>query len=217
MTNGYQGVGYALLGMFVLLWGCGSEGNGGDMEMGGDQPQSVGQPASGGAAMPTSSQQSQIPTPAGSHMNGMASADEPKTPPPKAPPPKQKPDETDDGTIEVAGEWIVEDDVPSGANDSIIGDTKTVSNVKWDRIAIVAFDNEANFAVLQSGENDPLNPGLFNRVEWTQPDGELVDICHVAQGLMTLEEARQWSVNADSNDLNTGCNGFPWTRWIKVD
>ena len=45
---------------------------------------------------------------------------------------------------------LVEDDVPSGANDSIITDTKMVTDTEWDSIAIVFFDNIMNFAVIQS-------------------------------------------------------------------
>ncbi len=84
----------------------------------------------------------------------------------------------------------------------------------WDAAAVVEWDNEGNWAVLQNPEDDPWNPGKFSKVVWTDVDGETFWMCTVAFGLDSADDAVAAEDVSDAGDPATGgCSDFPWTRF----
>lgn len=119
-------------------------------------------------------------------------------------------------TIEIIGEYndsfggmlIVTSDQWIGVYDDGMG------NAIESASALISFDNDQNYAVVQSPPDDAFTPNLFARQVWTTPadDGSFF-YCTAAFGLESAQAARDAEGMADDTDPATGgCGGaFPWT------
>ncbi|MEE2787743.1 MAG: hypothetical protein VX589_10420 [Myxococcota bacterium] len=123
---------------------------------------------------------------------------------------------TGQGPLTMIGTWVVEDQIPMGANDVTLEDQTLITAERWDQLVIVFYDNESSYAVLQSGDNDPFNAGLFNRVDWIFDGENRAYICHLAQGLASVDAASALSAVAARADLGRGCQGFPWKSMVRI-
>ena len=109
----------------------------------------------------------------------------------------------DSGDLEVLGTF-----------DTSFGSEETVTAEAWGSAAIVAFDNDANFAITQNAEDAEFSPSAFNKLVWTEPatDGSFY-YCTVDFGLETQAAAEASEKTADDSDPdNSGCGGFSWTK-----
>ena len=109
-----------------------------------------------------------------------------------------------DQTFELAGLW----------NDNY-GSWTIVDDSAWGADAVRQFDNDANWAIIQSPEDNEYTPNQYSKVVWLDPDADGVWwMCTAALGLDTLDEAIAAENASDEHDLEmAGCNGFPWTRY----
>jgi hypothetical protein len=115
--------------------------------------------------------------------------------------------------IEIAGTW-------KNADPEAFEETDIIDSVSWTTdygagpyvIPIVEYSNSENYAIRQTPEDSEYDPGLFDRVVWTEIDGDHFAYCTPDHGIQTLEEARESSTPVDADDLDAGCDGFPWTQ-----
>ncbi len=109
--------------------------------------------------------------------------------------------------IEVEGTWDTQFDT-----------TEVIDEFEWNSVPIIEFNNDDNYAILQSPEDDMFTPNQFSRLVWTEPAGDVFYYCTVDFGLDTLEEAQNSTSTADDTDPETGgCGGaFPWTKMTRV-
>lgn len=117
--------------------------------------------------------------------------------------PDVEPDATP-GPLEVIGEYDTDWGGFVRVTDSSIG-------LQWYRedVAITAYDNDNDWIVGQNSSDDPWNPDLWSRFDYSvTEDGVLW--CQTAFGAES-EEAAAATEAADSSDPATGCGGFPWT------
>ena len=99
---------------------------------------------------------------------------------------------------------------------------ETITEDSWDNgysvLAVSSYDNEANWAVVQSPADDEYTPNQYSKYVWTEPDAGVAHYCTVSFGLVTLEEAEASEDNSDSSaPLDGGCNGFAWTQLTLSD
>ncbi len=91
--------------------------------------------------------------------------------------------------------------------------TDIVTVDKWNKAAIVEFDNTTNTAITQEASDAEYNPGKFSRVVWTDIADGVFHYCIVVFGQESAEAAANSQEEADASDLNgEGCGGFPWTQ-----
>lgn len=109
-------------------------------------------------------------------------------------------------TLEVIGEWSTN----FGSDENITAET-------WGSYQeVVDFDNVANIAITQNFEDADFDPGLFNRIVWTDIQNDEFHYCTVAFGLASEEEAQNSDAMADATDLDgEGCGGFSWTKMTR--
>jgi hypothetical protein len=84
---------------------------------------------------------------------------------------------------------------------------------------LLSFSNEDNWAVYQNDCDNDYSPGLYSRFDWTSVDsgaagaagaGSTLSFCQTGYDQPTPRAATDLSP-ADAGDLETGCNGFPWS------
>lgn len=97
------------------------------------------------------------------------------------------------------------------------GARHTVTATVWRRpegeLALVAWENERSYAVLQNPADHPTDPGRHRRVEWVLAEGDRTFFCDVVAGLATAAGAYTSTRTADRSDpLAGGCNDGPWGR-----
>jgi hypothetical protein len=97
------------------------------------------------------------------------------------------------------------------------GGTETFTEDAWDSgfgvVAISSYDNDANWVVMQSPEDDEYTPNQYSKTVWLEEEEGVVYTCTVSYGLETLEEAEEAEDTSDATDpLNVGCKGFGWTQ-----
>lgn len=112
------------------------------------------------------------------------------------------PDVAPGDPIELVGSWATE-----------FGE-ETISATRWDGFclqAIDSFDNTANVAILATTGGEGCGAG-FSRVVWKDIAADAFDYCTTTYGATTAEAAASAPVNAISDDLETGCGGFPWSH-----
>ena len=95
--------------------------------------------------------------------------------------------------------------------------TETITEESWDNgysvVSVSSYDNDANWIVVQSPEDDEYTPNQYSKYVWTEEDAGVVYYCTVSYGLATLEEAEASEDNSDASaPLDGGCNGFAWTE-----
>ena len=106
--------------------------------------------------------------------------------------------------FELVGVW--------GSN---FGTTLAITETMWGAQSIVAFDNDANFAITQNPADDPWNPSKFSKLVWTEPSGGTLHYCSVDFGKDTAEAAMATTNTADpANPGASGCGGFAWTMLV---
>ncbi len=106
---------------------------------------------------------------------------------------------TSGGDLEVEGSWTGD-----------FGD-ETISAEAWNGTAIIEFDNDENRAITQNADDAEYGPSQFNVIVWTEPADGSFAYCTVDYGLETLDAAHASTKTADANDLEAGCDGFPWS------
>lgn len=105
-------------------------------------------------------------------------------------------------SFELAGTWS------SGFGD------ETISDTRWDGFCtqkITRFSNEDNVAILETDGGEGCGGG-FSRVVWNDIVGDAFDYCTTAFGEPSAADAEAAPQSAISDDLATGCGGFPWSR-----
>ncbi len=109
-------------------------------------------------------------------------------------------------SLEVVGEW-----------DTNFGTSETITETTWgDFQNVVFFDNDANVAVTQNAEDADFDPGLFNRIEWTEIEADVFYYCTATFGEESEQAALEASATVDSSDLEgAGCGGFSWTMMTR--
>ena len=107
-------------------------------------------------------------------------------------------------TFELEGDWSTN-----------YGESYAITGEAWGAYSVLAYDNEANWAVTQYPEDDEWNPNRFAKQVWTEIDGEgFFHHCTVIFAAETYEEALDAENTADDSDLEgAGCGGFPWTHY----
>ena len=103
--------------------------------------------------------------------------------------------------IELVGVWS------SGFGD------ETITATNWDGFciqAIVRFDNDENVAILETISGQDCLKG-FSRVVWNDIVDDTFDYCTTTYAAVTADDAANAEVVNFSNDLMTGCGGFPWS------
>lgn len=106
------------------------------------------------------------------------------------------------GGLEIAGVWA-----------SNFGSEEVITEAGFNAADIREYDNDQNIALTQNPADAEFNPGLFNRIVWTEPTGDTFHYCFTDFGLDSLEAARAADTEADASDPDAGgCGGFPWTR-----
>lgn len=104
--------------------------------------------------------------------------------------------------VEVHGSWT-----------SNFGGTEDITSFDWSGSDITKYDNGLNFAITQSPADAEYFPGKFNKLVWTEPDGNGFFYCTVDFGKDTAEQAENTPNVADDTDpASGGCSGFPWTQ-----
>jgi hypothetical protein len=89
---------------------------------------------------------------------------------------------------------------------------------------LVEFSNDEKWVVAQNDCGNPYFPGLFSRFDWITLDEQTggggaggagsedsLYYCQIGYDLASAEAAEAID-EADRADLDTGCNGFPWTQ-----
>ncbi len=105
-------------------------------------------------------------------------------------------------SIELTGSWTTE-----------FGE-ETISETRWDGFclqAIASFDNDENVAILETTGGEGCGTG-FARVIWKDIVADAFDYCTTTYGATTAEAAASAPTDAVSDDLETGCGGFPWSH-----
>jgi hypothetical protein len=101
----------------------------------------------------------------------------------------------------------------AGVYASNFGAEEIITEDAFNGTPIRAYDNDENFVITQNPPDASFNPDLFNRIVWTEKEGEIFYHCFVDFGLETLEAALESEQTADDSDPETrGCGGFAWTR-----
>lgn len=104
--------------------------------------------------------------------------------------------------IEVQGDW-----------ESQFGDKMTITSSKWGASAVVKYDNDANWAIIQLPADDEWNPSKFSKIVWTEIANDSFYECWVVFGKETAADAETTTETADSsNPEESGCGGFSWTK-----
>ena len=94
---------------------------------------------------------------------------------------------------------------------------------------LIAFSNDEQWAVAQNDCSNTYFPGLFSRYDWVMLDEqtgeggaggagaeERLYYCQTGYDLASADAAEAFD-EADSTDVDTGCNGFPWTELARTD
>jgi hypothetical protein len=104
--------------------------------------------------------------------------------------------------IEIEGTWH-----------SNFGGTETVNHRTFGFTAVVEFDNDTNWVIVQNAADAEFDPGKFARIVWTEPANGRFYYCFTVFGQDTADDARSAPDTSDpSNPANAGCGGFAWTR-----
>jgi hypothetical protein len=125
--------------------------------------------------------------------------------------------------IEIAGTWSNPD----------FGETDVIDDQTWSSdfgseptvSTIEKFSNRERYAIRRAPDHAAFNPGTFDRVAWTQPDGDHFYYCAVTYGCDTAaltatgdgddsEDSPNCNVSSvDASDPeNGGCGSFAWTK-----
>ena len=129
--------------------------------------------------------------------------------------------DTDSGTIDTAvGQPSIEDSgIEPQENLSMIGEwednygtsytiTQTDIQDSWgSSFSITEYNNAENWLIAQNGASNPYNPNLWSKFEWFV-DTEIY-YCQSAYDAPDADTAH--AIASDTNDKQTGCNGFPWS------
>lgn len=115
--------------------------------------------------------------------------------------------------IAVEGNWL-----DSYGTSHVITDTLWTQNMGDYGVStflISVFDNSAGYAIAQNGADNSFNANLWSRFDWHFANDGILWYCQTAFSAET-ESAAIATTAANSADLDTGCNGFPWTALVAV-
>ncbi len=100
-----------------------------------------------------------------------------------------------------------------GVYASNFGSEEIITDERFNGAAIQRFDNGERWLVTQTSTSSSFNPGLYNRIAWTLPTGDIFYYCFEDFGLPSVEAAATSTMRADpSNPEDGGCGMFSWTR-----
>ncbi|HEY3500452.1 MAG TPA: hypothetical protein VGK73_37425 [Polyangiaceae bacterium] len=123
------------------------------------------------------------------------------------------------GALEIEGTWS-----------SNFGGTEIIGADTWASVftdedgveftsetSIEEYSNAENEIVTQNPDDDAFNPSRFNRIVWTEIDGDSFYYCITDFGLESAADASARNTPADDSDpdeggCGTGENSFPWTK-----
>jgi len=112
------------------------------------------------------------------------------------------PSSSKDSGFELVGRWS------SGFDDEAITETR------WDSFCLQAvrrYSNLDNVAILETTGGEGCTTG-FGRVIWTDIVDDSFNYCTTAFGEPTADDASKAPATAVSDDLASGCGGFPWSH-----
>lgn len=72
-------------------------------------------------------------------------------------------------------------------------------------------DNTLSFAIAQNDCANAYNPGAWSRFDWTYDAAHSLWYCQTAYAAESAEQALQTPA-ANTQNLDTGCSGFPWSK-----
>ncbi len=95
------------------------------------------------------------------------------------------------------------------------GGTHVITATKWDMAAmgkftITKYDNADDFVIAQNDATNTYNPGKWSRMDWAWSGNDLY-FCQTVYDKDSADEAEA-ATPADAEKLDTGCNGFGWTK-----
>ncbi len=93
--------------------------------------------------------------------------------------------------------------------------THVITATLWDQgdmgiFHITKYDNKKDFVVAQNDAVKSFNPGKWSRMDWAWSGDDLY-FCQTVYDKDSAAEAEA-AVPADAEKLDTGCNGFGWTK-----
>lgn len=120
---------------------------------------------------------------------------------------------TGEAGLEIAGEWL-EEFAPGEAITHIIDEER------WDQLAsfgdaifhVDTYDNPGRWVVAQGDASNDFFPDLYSKFNWAW-DGDELFYCAVVFDAATAEDA-QAAPDANPDDLDEGCAGFPWSPLV---
>jgi hypothetical protein len=98
---------------------------------------------------------------------------------------------------------------------SNFGYSETIDSDSFNRSAVIAYDNRANYMITQSPLDDEYTPGQFAKLVWTEQGADGFWYCTVEFGLPDAEAARATTKPFDASRREEGGCGefdFPWTH-----
>lgn len=82
--------------------------------------------------------------------------------------------------------------------------------------AVLNFDNDAGWVVVQNDSDNGFNPDLYSRFDWAEVGGQLY-VCQVTFDSASEEDATDVAPADASDPANDGCGGFSWTAITPVE
>jgi hypothetical protein len=142
-----------------------------------------------------------------SSLAGCGDSDDPEGNPP---PPEQ-------GALEIEGTWtsnfdtteIIESDTWTTLGETAEGEAFT-SETRID-----SYSNDENEVITQNADDDEYSPSLYNRIVYTEIDGDGFYYCITDFGVASSADAQARNTVADDSDPDSGGCGqanFPWTK-----
>jgi hypothetical protein len=84
----------------------------------------------------------------------------------------------------------------------------------WNDSVIREFDNDENVVYAQNS-CAAFFPAAFSKYVYTEPANDSFYYCTTVYDAATLEAAKASDAEADAQDLEHGCSGFPWSKVSK--
>lgn len=107
----------------------------------------------------------------------------------------------------------------SGIYEDDFGGRHTINATSWTSGDSVFYfsqvDAELSYAIARNSEDNEWNPCSWSRFDWTWGSDEQRYFCQSAFDAPSEQAARDTEA-ADSENLETGCNGFPWSQLTEI-
>lgn len=113
--------------------------------------------------------------------------------------------------------------LPDGSYTDNWGDTHVFTSTLWEQTysydgsigtyAVVKANASGKYIIYQNDAGNDYNPSKFSRLDFAQDTNEDLYYCQIAYNKDSATEAEAM-IDADANDLTSGCDGNPWTKLI---